>query len=181
MKKTLLIAIILLPFTVSAQKLLKPEIDRITGDTTFSTSKEKLYLHGNYLTQQGEAVECLVMKTGRSISLILIPQTLNEKSFFTVVQGQKAYLKLKDNSLVTLTARASRVSDADVNEAGGTVYSNGILKVPYALMSDDISKIKSSDLVFLRIETSIGNFDCDIKPKFSGVIMKEIELVTTAR
>ena len=181
MKKILLIAIASLPYLVSAQKLLKPVVDQITGETTWSTTKEKLYLDGNFLTQQGEAVECMVTKTGKQVALILIPQTLNEQSAFTISQGEKAYLKLKDNSIITLTSQNYLTSDTSSGVAGSTTYSNGILRIPYIITDADIRKIESSELVFLRIETSIGNFDCYIKPKFAHVISKQVELIASIK
>jgi hypothetical protein len=181
MKNILLVVLAFLSLTVSAQKLLKPEVDRITGDTTWSTSKNKIYLNGNYLAQQGEAVECFVSKTVKAIVLTLIPQTLNENSSFTINEGQKAYLKLKDNSLVTLTCQFNLNSQTRRSNVDGTRYSNGILKVPYLISAENIAKIMSADLIFLRIETSNGNFDCDIKSKFAQVIKKQVELITNLR
>ena len=140
MKKLLLITILYCPILASAQKLLKPDIDRVSGDTAWTTSKEKLYVHLNFLTQQGEGLECYVTKKGKSIALILMPQTMNEQSVFTITDGQKAYLKFKDNSSVVLQADQFVMSDAKVGEALSTVYSNGIIKAPYTLTNDNIAK-----------------------------------------
>ena len=181
MKKILLTATILLPFMAYSQKLQKPVVDKISGETTLSTSKDKLYVHGNVLTQQGEAVECLVEKKGQVVTLILIPQTLNEKVVFTVAKGQKAYLKSTNGSMVTLASDSYLISDSKVDQAGGVVYSNGLLRVPYVLSAEDIEKLKTLELSFLRIETSTGNFDCDIKPKYADVIKKQLTLITDAK
>ena len=42
-------------------------------------------------------------------------------------------------------------------------------------------KLKTFELTFLRIETSTGNFDCDIKPKNAEVLRKQIELIADAK
>jgi hypothetical protein len=181
MKKLLLILFLFLPFIVSAQKLLKPNIDKISGDTVWSTSTDKLYLHGNYLTQQGEAVQCFVVKIHNVHILYMIPQTLNEQSVFSIDKGQKAYLKFSDKSLITLTNDKYKISDANVFEAGNTVNDKGSITVSYILTDDDIKIINNADLTFVRFETSNSNFDCDIKPKFAELIRKQIALVDKAK
>jgi hypothetical protein len=181
MKKILLILFVFAPFLVSAQKLKKPIVDKITGDTIWTTSLDKLYLHGNYLTGQGEAIQCEVDRIGKNFVLVLIPQTLNERSVFAVGEDQKTYLKFSDNSILTLSDGAFKISDAQVSEAGGFINDKGALTLTFALKPDEIAKILSSSLTFVRFETTDGNFDCDIKPKFSDLIKKQLQLVSNAK
>jgi hypothetical protein len=178
MKKILVIATLCLPFTVSAQKLLKPNVDKISGDTTWSTSKEKLYFHANYLTSQGEAVECWVEQIGKlkAKALVLNPQTTNLSKAFSILKDQKAYLKLSDNTTITLVSATYDYGTVNAGYAGDHLLTKGAAIAFYTLSDSDIEKIKSSPLTFLRIQTTNGDFDCDIKPKFSEVIKKEIEL-----
>ena len=171
MKKILLI-IMLLPFVASAQKLLKPSIDKLNGDTVWSTSKEKLYLHGNYLTGQGEGVICWVRSYKGSKSLVLNIQTTNQKSYPTMTAGSKANFKLADNSIVTLTC-----SNNDYNISGSSVAVAGSAFGMYDVSDEDISKLTSGNLMFLRVETTIGNFDCDIKSKNAEMFKKQFLLI----
>jgi len=179
MKRALFITICLLPFIVNAQKLLKPDIDKLSGDTIWSTSKEKLYAHGNFLTAQGEAVECSVMRLERSKSKVLIlnPQTLNQSGRFGISRGQKAYLKLSDNTNVTLESSTDDFGGGQNNYTGGIALRSRSAVGYYDLSDADIKSLKSATLVFLRIETSAGNFDCDIKPKNAELLRKQITLI----
>jgi hypothetical protein len=172
MRKLLLIAIVLFPFVSSAQKLLKPVVDKLTGDTTWSTSKEKLYLHGNYLTGQGEAVVCWIWSYKGSKSLVLNLQTTNKENFPTMTAGGKAYFKLADNSTVTLTCSANdyRISGSNVAVAGSAF---GM----YDITPEDIAKLSTGTLTFLRVETTAGNFDCDIKSKNAEMFKKQFPLI----
>lgn len=172
MKKTVLIIFMLLPFVVSAQKLLKPSIDKLNGDTVWSTSKEKLYLHGNYLTGQGEGVVCWVRSYKGSKSLVLNIQTTNQKNYPTMVAGSKASFKLADNSIVTLTC-----SNNDYSMSGSSVAIAGSAYGMYDIAAEDISKLTTGNLVFLRVETTTGNFDCDIKPKNAEMFKKQFLLI----
>jgi hypothetical protein len=172
MRKLLLIIIVMLPFVSSAQKLTKPAIDKLTGDTTWSTSKEKLYLHGNYLTGQGEGVVCWIRSYKGSKSLIVNIQTTNQKNFPTMVTGGKAYFKLADNSTVTLTCSAN-----DYSISGSNVVIAGTAFGLYDLSTQDIAKLSSANLTFLRVETTTGNFDCDIKAKNAEMFKKQFPLV----
>ncbi|MBB5396186.1 hypothetical protein [Mucilaginibacter sp. AK015] len=172
MKKLLLVIIVLFPFVSSAQKLTKPAIDKLTGDTTWSTSKEKLYLHGNYLTGQAEGVVCWVRSFKGSKSLVLNIQTTNQKNFPAMNTGGKAYFKLADNSTVTLTCSAN-----DYSISGSNVAIAGSAFAMYDVSAEEIQKLTSSALTFLRVETTNGNFDCDIKPKNAEMFKKQFELI----
>ncbi|MES2269100.1 MAG: hypothetical protein V4520_20215 [Bacteroidota bacterium] len=172
MKNSLLILILLLPFVVSAQKLTKPAVDKLTGDTTWSTSKEKLYLHGNYLTGQAEAVVCWVRSLKGVKSLVLNLQTTNQKNFPSMDNGRKAYFKFADNSTVTLTCSAN-----DYSVSGSAVAISGSTYGVYDVSPEDLAKLSAGTLTFLRVETTAGNFDCDIKPKNAEMFKKQFPLV----
>ena len=181
MKKFLFIIIGLIPFVASAQKLQKPAVDRITGDTTWSTSKEKLYLHGNYLTGQGEGVLCWIKVNKDYKALVLNPQTMNQRTIYMITKGTKAYLKLSDNSTVTLTCATNDAGQADVGVAGNAVITNGSAVGFYDISAEDIQKLSTTTLTFLRIETSSGNFDCEIKPKNAEMFKKQFALISNLK
>ncbi|PTQ95871.1 hypothetical protein C8P68_105382 [Mucilaginibacter yixingensis] len=185
MKKILISTLLILPLFASAQKLLKPSVDKITSDTTWATSKEKIYMHGNYLTGQGEGVLSVVekIKTGKeeAVVLILNVQTVNQRAVYSIVKGGKAYLKLSDNSIITLTSSTLDFGNPRVGLAGDMVITTGSAFGLYDLSREDIEKIKANTVTFLRVETTTGNFDCDIKPKSSDILKKQIELVEAGK
>ncbi|MBD1392654.1 hypothetical protein [Mucilaginibacter glaciei] len=172
MKKLILIIVLFLPFIASAQKLQKPTIDKLTGDTTWTTSREKLFMHGNYLTGQGEVALCFLRAAKGSKDLIINLQVVNKSNFPSMLTGSKAYFKLADNSTIPLTCAANdyHISGSDLAVAGSAY---GL----YTLTANDIAKLTSSDLTFLRVETTSGNFDCDIKPKNAEMFKKQFALI----
>ncbi|QXV66889.1 hypothetical protein INP83_07350 [Mucilaginibacter sp. 21P] len=172
MKKLLLILILFIPFTVSAQKLLKPTVDKLTGDTIWSTSKEKLYMHGNYLTGQGEAVVCFLKSTKGAKGLVLNIQSTNQAKFPVFVKEGKANFKLADGSIVTLTC----VSD-DYSISGSTVAIAGSSFGLFGLSPADIEKLSTQNITFIRLETTAGNFDCDIKTKNAEMFKKQFAVL----
>ncbi|TWR26412.1 hypothetical protein FPZ43_14705 [Mucilaginibacter pallidiroseus] len=177
MKKFLLILITVLPTTLFAQKLLKPAVDKITGDTTWNTSKEKLYIHGNYLTGQAEGVITWVKVNKLGKALILNPQTTNQRSVFMLTKDDKAYLKLSDNTTITLVCATNDIGRSGAFLAGDNVITNGSAFGIYDLTPEDIEKLSTTALTFLRIESSSGNFDCEIKSKNAEMFKKQFALV----
>lgn len=173
MKKLLLTIIVLMPLALFAQKLTKPVVDKLTGDTTWSTSKEKLYLHGNYLTGQAEGIVCWVSSFKRSKSLILNLQTTNQRNYPTMNSGSKAYFKMADNSTVTLTCSAN-----DYGISGSNVVVSGSAFGLYDISAEDIAKLSAGKLTFIRVETTAGSFDCDIKPKNAEMFKNQFALIT---
>ncbi|HAL82042.1 MAG TPA: hypothetical protein DCO83_07250 [Mucilaginibacter sp.] len=183
MKINLLIAIFLLPFIVSAQKLLKPDVDKISGDTTWSTSEEKLYFHGNFLTAQGEDVTFQVVKfsNAKGLVLVLTPQSLNMGEDLSIVKNQKAYLKLSDKTVITLASGTDDGGNSKYTFIEHTPAQSSHATAYYDLPDAAIEKLKTLTLVFLRIETNEGNFDCDIKPKNAAKLVKAIALIEKAK
>jgi len=183
MKKLLLIACLCLPIIASAQKLNKPKVDPITGDTSLTTTKEKLYLQGNYLTGKAEAVEFWLSKLSKykSTALFLYPQTLNMDRTIMITKDQKVFLKLSDNSTITVTSMTNDIGDFKAFYAGDYLITKGAAIAAYLISDADLEKLKTTPLTFLRIETSSGNFDCEIKPKQAETLKKAVNLFTASK
>jgi hypothetical protein len=179
MKRAFFITAFLLPFATSAQKLLKPSIDPITNATTWSTSVEKLYLHGNYLTAQGEAVTFQLKKFSDKNTevLVLSPQNLNLGIELSIARDQKAYLKFSDNSTIKLTCVTDDPGNSQYSKVDHNAIRTSSASGYYYLAPGDIEKLKTGSLIFLRIETSAGNFDCDIKHKNAVLLKKAMALI----
>jgi len=179
MKRVFFIAVFLLPLAVSAQKLLNPSIDQITNKTTWSTSVEKLYLRGNYLTAQGEAVTFQLKKFSDTNAevLVLSPQNLNLGVEISIARDQKAFLKFSDNSIITLTCATDDPGNSQYSKIDHNAIQTSSASGYYYLSASDIEKLKTASLVFLRIEDSAGNFDCDIKPKNATTLKKAMVLI----
>jgi len=179
MKKVFFITVFLLPLAVSAQKLLKPNVDQITNATTWSTSVEKLYLRGNYLTAQGESVTFQLKKFSDTNAevLVLSPQNLNLGVEISIARDQKAYLKFSDNSIITLTCATDDPGNSQYSKIDHNAIQTSSASGYYYLSASDIEKLKTVSLVFLRIEDSAGNFDCNVKSKNAMTLKKAMVLI----
>lgn len=184
MKKLCLIITLISPFMLSAQKLLKPSIDKLTNDTTWATSEEKLYFDGNFLTQQGQAVTFQLNRYSRSkgvLSLVLIPQSLNIGEYLSIARGQKAYLKFTDNSIIVLNAAVNDEGNAQFNVIDHQRNQSSSAKNYYDFNYHTAQLLKTKTLAFLRIETADGDMDCDIRAKNARKLQKAVMLIEAVK
>jgi len=157
--------------------------DKLSNDTTWSTSEEKLYFQGNFLTAQGEAVTFQVIKFSKTKGAVLVlnPQSLNMGEELSIAKNQKVYLKFSDNTIITLASSTDDDGNAKYSLVAQDVAQSSSASGYYDLSDADIEKFKSKTLTFLRIETSTGNFDCDIKAKNAAMLKKAIGLIVNAK
>jgi hypothetical protein len=178
MKKAYLIAILFagLGLSAKAQKLEKPRIDKLSGDTTWKTSMEKLYQKSNLMGQRQTAfVYAEKLKSGYALFLSVGMLNGPNSSVFSVPAGAKAHFKLADNSIVVLSNVLSQVSKNSVDQTGTEGYA-----VPcYPLSKSDIEKLSKSTITFVRVEASDLIFDYDIKEDKANLIAKTVSLIAT--
>ena len=100
MKKTLFVfGILFMTFNLSAQKLQKPQIDKISGDTSWLTSSEKIFAKASFSGTVGEQLYVSAGKV-KDIYLLLFSIQTGKTSIFSVEEGQKIYIKLKNHLIV---------------------------------------------------------------------------------
>ncbi|SHN00184.1 hypothetical protein [Mucilaginibacter sp. OK098] len=170
MKKYLLIAFMAsVVCSANAQKLQKPQRDKITGDVTLSVKEQVLsnpftlpghYLAGNMVRGKNYWALYFHLKDGLNI-------------YYYVLKGDKAIIKFTDGKLLEITsafdAQSSLISYAtpDVTESF----------LAFELTDDDVAALLSGKLSVIRINTSMGAFDYDIKDSKSEIIKKQLELI----
>ncbi|HTD92225.1 MAG TPA: hypothetical protein VK644_00365 [Chitinophagaceae bacterium] len=163
----LLLLILATSISAPAQKKLKHSIDKNTGDTTFYTGEDRLYTQAGATKSIGEILKSSVYKSRNGFMLSLFIQT-GRTSVFSLEQGDPAELRLEDGTIIplrNLTDNSSRVSSM-----GYGCFSYAY----YRLLSDDVERLKSSPVTFIRIHTSGGNMDYSLKEKFGDVIGEQL-------
>lgn len=170
MKITILVSILVFLANVAmAQKLEKPRIDLITGDTTLQTSQEvltnKFSLVTDYLASR------VIYLNKRYIVDFHIIKGIS--IIFSTHPGDKCILKLNSGKLLTLTTQLTQMSEFKQSTYGASAEGDAW----FDLTNDDIESIKSGRIAVIRIETSAAPFDYEISDKKSELIKKQIELI----
>ena len=173
-KLSMLICLIGLVYQGFCQKLEKPVIDKITGDTTISTSKERLVTNVNLVSSDVLYIR-LVKSKGKYFANFQIYK--NSPVIFSVNKGDKAIIKLTDNSLVTLYSVDDLLSDNRVTSYGSNILNDTKGSMFYLLQPADIEALKKTGVSVVRLETSKVNFDYDVKPKNADLIIKSLQLI----
>ncbi|MDO3642566.1 hypothetical protein [Mucilaginibacter sp. L3T2-6] len=171
MKKYILIIITtILSLSANAQKLEKPIIDKITGDTTFSTKTEVL---ANPFALIQHAITVSTIRTKNEVLLSFhLKDALN--IYYSVLKGDTTVIKFTDGRLLKITAaldsHSSFLSGGTLTYVGSDIY--------YALSGQEMDILKNKKIAFIRIMTSKGAFDYDIKNGKSEIVKKQLELIT---
>jgi len=160
---------------VRAQKLQKPIIDKITGDTTWQTSRERLAAKTNFWGS--DILFTYAFKTKQRPFLAFSLLNGQGIKIFSINEGNKAIIKMSDGKIISLSAVTSRTSDVDVAFIGNIDTSTSTNLAFYKISVEDLTVLLSGKMSVVRIETSKGNFDYDIKEKNSEVVSKLLSLL----
>jgi hypothetical protein len=188
MKKLYIIAILVATTGSSAfsQKLLKPKVDMIRGDTIQATSEESVYFSLK-LTGSSQ-LKTAAVKTGKYYFLdfrIKNENGVGHSTHYAIIKGAKAYLKLDDNSLVTISALGSEASNGKADLAGNqdlsVVATSSDMTMRYILSEEDVAKLSAHGVKVIRLETTKEDFDYEIKDKNAMVIGKVLQLIKTGK
>lgn len=96
MKYIFIVAAMLLAFNAGAQKLQKPMIDKISGDTTLMTKEEPLQ---SKLSLSLHLIGCSVLK-GRGVYLLYLHSKEAGEWDFVVQDGYAAVIKFANGKLL---------------------------------------------------------------------------------
>ncbi|WDF80973.1 hypothetical protein ACFGVS_04075 [Mucilaginibacter sp. AW1-7] len=176
MKKIYLSAILAtgIALSASAQKLEKPEIDKIKGDTTWKTSDERIYTQLGFAT--GRLLYVYAEKIGTSYVLCFRIDNMNGPRVWSIGPANITNIKFTDNSVLDLKPDVG----GDAHVTYGSQADRIINLVYYKLEKDDIETLKTKSVSIIRIATDgAANFDYEIKPKNADLIKKDLELILT--
>jgi hypothetical protein len=164
--KIQLLGLLLFSTVCSAQKI-KVSVDKITGDTLKTTGLEKIYSKVSFSGTVGEQLKVATGKTKVGVIISCAVQT-GKSVLFAMDKDSKLFLKLLDGSVITMRTVTSSVSDANNDLTGSRLLCH------FLPTAEDVLKLKSSGISYVRIETSRGNMDYDIKGKFSSVVSEQL-------
>jgi hypothetical protein len=179
MKKTLLtIALAGAMHGAFSQKLLKPEVDKISGDTTWRTDEQALYAK---LTLVGaNEIVCLQpKKAGQTYYAWLNITQPKTSQYYYILEGKKLFFKFADKTVITLSAAKDNLEEkvGSNTVTFGSVGEGLKTYTPFLLSTEDLEKFSTTPLEFVRIESSKGNLDYDVKPKLADKVQKSFALI----
>ena len=174
--KYFLIVFVLLQTTVFAQRKLKYEISKESGDTVFYTSDERLYISAgdtygsgsNKRTTVGDYLKSTVLKYPGGFALEFSIQTGRTNSF-SIYTGQSAKLIMEDGSVITLQSRSDYNSKKSSMGYGCWIFAF------YTLSSAAIETLKNGSVSSIRVESSMGSFDYPLKEKAGTIIAEQLK------
>jgi hypothetical protein len=173
MKKIFYVIIVAcLPILASAQKLVKPDVDKLTGDTTYKTSFEDI--SDNNTVRGTDELSCSAMVKNNKYALFFYIYSGNTKSsLFSIHKGSSLTVKLVNDSTITLWSLTDRTS-TPLKVSPHRNACSGL----YILSTDEISALKNNPITDIKIKTSNGVLDYELKDKKSLSISKQITLLT---
>jgi hypothetical protein len=168
MRYFILPAILLLfSYVAFAQKKLKYDIIKETGDTLFRSSEEKIYTKAGTRPAIGEYLKSTVYKSSNGFSLCFSVQT-GRTNIFTISKNSAAAILLDDGTTVTLYSKSLNQSKTSVMGYG--CYMFVFYDLPYAARQ----QLKSLNVKSITLQASIGEMYYEIKDKFGGTIAEQI-------
>ncbi|MDN3579801.1 hypothetical protein [Mucilaginibacter flavus] len=176
MKKVYLTALLAAGIAISAnaQKLEKPEIDKIKGDTTWKTSDERIYTQLGLAS--GRLLYVYAEKIGQSYILCFRIDNMNGPRVWSVGAADITNIKFTDNSVLDLKPEVGGEARVSYNSQADRV----INLIFYKLDKEDIETLRTKSVSVIRIATDgAGNFDYEIKPKNADLIKKDLDLILT--
>ncbi|WP_259066678.1 hypothetical protein HDF24_21620 [Mucilaginibacter sp. X4EP1] len=170
MKYIFIIAVMLLAFNAGAQKLQKPMIDKISGDTTLMTKEEPLQ---SKLSLSLHLIGCSILK-GRGVYLLYLHSKEAGEWDFVVQDGYAAVIKFTNGKLLQLNPVGQNYSKIMYDAT--PVFSDA--DIAYGISNDDIDQLKNNKVAVIRINTSVGSFDYSVSDARSEIIKKQLDLIT---
>lgn len=173
MKNLLIVLMLLFPVLAFSQKIEKSEIDDFTGNKVVYTSWEKIK-GGNAMTGRNNLMFMLRYENGtKYFHLKWITAEVA-----SISDGAKLMFKLSDDSVVTLNSISYVLSGKGEGVTG--LSWSGILGIHAIYKGDDISKFAGNAIASkVRIYTSDGYIDIDLKDKDAAKINKAYALLTS--
>lgn len=162
-----------------SQKMEKPEVDQISGETTLRTSKETVFKNITFSGTLKELTAYGYQKENTKALSFEIEFNFGHSENFSIHKGDKAMLKLADNSIVTLFATSDNSSETNKKKLGKSETTR--LLMLYYLTPEDIKKLSDSNVKFIRFQNSDTDIDYELKEKNYPVIGKLVKMIADAK
>ncbi len=154
-------------FTVYAQKGIKYEIDRQTGDTLYSTKQKTLYVKPGAKNSVSDYIKSTVYKSKNGYMLGFEIQT-GRTSVFSISKNAACEITLEDGTIIALNNTNGSQSKPSRLDYGAFLF------VIYWLDLAKINQLKNAEISNISIQSSTGEMSYPIKEKMSGIIAEQI-------
>lgn len=171
MRNFLITLFVLFPIFAFGQKIDKSEVDDFTGNKVIYTSWEKIK-GGNGLTGKNNLMFMLRYENGKQyFHLKWVTAEVT-----SISDGAKLMFKFNDDSVATLNTTSFVISSKGDGVTGLSM--SAIEGIHAIYVGDDISKFGGTAIATkVRIYTSSGYVDIDLKDKDAAKINKAYELL----
>lgn len=173
MKHLLLIALTAIYLPATAQKLAEDEKDEFTGLQVKETSVEKL---AHPFKMSGFSYNFAVKKVDDRYYFNLRMMSLNGE-VFAIRKDSKFMLRLKNDSVITLLSPSFEVSGKGEAGSGLSASSAQGVSIYYPITKQEISLINASEITKIRVYTSDGFTEQDIKEAGSKKVKAAFSLL----
>jgi hypothetical protein len=163
----LLVMCVLLVPSANAQKKLKYDIIKETGDTLFRSNEERIYIKAGTKPAIAEYLKTTVYKSSNNFRICFEIQT-GRTNIFTISKGSAASILLENGTTVTLNSRS--FNQSKTSALGYGCYMFVYYDLPYAARQ----QLQSSNVKSITLQASIGEMYYDIKSKFADDIAGQI-------
>ncbi len=180
MKKLyLILSLACMSVAAYSQKMEKPEVDQISGETTLRTSHETVYKNITFSGTLQELTTYGFKKQDVQAIFFEIEFNVGHAEDFFIRKGDKVQMKLADNTIVTLAAAFDGTSVTNKKAVGRSVTTR--LLMSYLLTPEDVKKLSDSNVKFIRFQNSDTNIDYELKEKNYQVIGKVVKMIADAK
>lgn len=169
---TCIIALLLAATIAEAQAVAEDKTDEFTGRVVKRTSYEKLTpvmfneFHAYFRLSKVDSLYTFDLKL-----------FFGDRSYFTIRQGDKLMFKLKDGSVhavESLETKISRTGQGSIDIIGSVLPG---VAISYGMNSDMLDALANNEIEKIRIYTSRGYVEKELKTKFGTSIKNAIQLI----
>jgi hypothetical protein len=152
---------------VFSQKKLRYDIIKESGDTLFRSPEQRLYTKAGRSGAVGELLSSTVYKSSKGFMIAFSIQT-GRTNTFSVSKDSPVELRLQDGTTVKLYTLLDHNSRQSLLGYGGS------MTVFYELPPLQLGKLRAGQVTYIRILSSTGNMDYDLKEKAGTIIAEQI-------
>lgn len=167
--KVLLILLLALPLASYSQELIENKVDEFTKHKVLRTSWEPL-------TRTQKLYSFIQISKVNESSYLRIKYTI-PNTIFSIREGDKIMLKLANDSIVSLLYPKSQVSCKGCGVVGISMSNHDGVEVSIPLDKDVVDILIKQRISKIRVYTTKGYAEEDVKEKLSENLINELKLV----
>lgn len=167
--KFILFLLIFLPFSITAQRLVENKVDDFTKKAVKKTSWETICRKGSFWTYaQASKVDSF---------RYLRFKIMSNYDVYSVNENDELMLKLDNDSIITLKCLKYTISCRGCGSIGLVGSAAPGIEVIFSLNDPEYETLLHRKVVKMRLYTSKGYMEADMKESLSDVLIKELQLI----